>query len=72
MSEFIIMSDGRNERVNLTTGTGIAIKYVILSYLRPEVYKLYQFALPSIAKTKNLFLIIRNLIFLEINSLAKA
>ena len=66
------MSDGRNERVNLTTRTGIPIKLVIRSYLRPEAYKLYQFALPSIAKAKNLFVIIQNLIFLAINILAKA
>ena len=46
------MTDGRNERVNLTTLTGIAIKVVIRSYFRPEVYKLYQFPLPSIAKSK--------------------
>ena len=64
------MTDGRNERVNLTTWTGIAIKVVIRSYFRPEVYKLYQFPLPSIAKSKNLFIIIRNLLFLEINILA--
>ena len=46
------MTDGRNERVNLTTWTGIAIKVVFLSYFRPELYKLYQFPLPSIAKSK--------------------
>ena len=40
------MSDGRNERVNLTTSMGIAIKVVIRSYFRPEVYTLYQFGLP--------------------------
>ena len=54
------MSDGRNERVNLTTSIGIAVKVVIRSYFRPEVYKLYQFGLPSIPKAKNLVLIIRN------------
>ena len=64
------MTDGRNERVNLTTWTGIAIKVVIRAYFRPEVYKLYQFTLPSIAESKNLFIIIRNLTFLEINILA--
>ena len=42
---------------------GIAIKVVIRSYFRPEVYKLYQFGLPSIPKAKNLVLIIRNLIY---------
>ena len=67
------MSDGRNERVNLTTSIGIAIKVVIRSYnCRPEVYKLYQFPLPSIPEAKNLVLKIRNLLFLEINVLAKA
>ena len=66
------MTDGRNERVNLTTLTGIAMKVVIRSYFRPVVYKLYQFPLLSIAKSKNLFIIIRNLIVLEINILAKA
>ena len=66
------MSDGRNERVNLTTSMGIAIKVVIRSDFRPEMYKLYQFGLPSIPKAKNLVLIIRNLILLEINILAKA
>ena len=60
-------SDGRNKRFNLTTSMGIAIKVVIRSYFRQEVYKLYQFGLPSIPKAKNLVLIIRNLIFLEIN-----
>ena len=54
------MSDGRNERVNLTTSIGIAVKVVIRSYFRPEVYELYQFGLPSIPKAKNLVLIIRN------------
>ena len=37
------MTDGRNERVNITTRTSIAIKVVIRSYFRPEVYKLYHF-----------------------------
>ena len=49
------MTDIRNERVNLTKRTGIAIKVVIRSYFRPEVYKLYQFPLPSIFKSKNLY-----------------
>ena len=66
------MSDDRDERVNLTTSIGIAIKVVIRSYFRPEVYKLYQFGLPSIPKAKNLVLILQNLIYLEINILAKA
>ena len=66
------MSDDRNERVNLTTSMGIVIKVIIGSYFRPEVYKLYQFGLPSIPKAKNLVLIIQNLIYLEINMLAKA
>ena len=66
------MSDGRNERVNLTTSMSIAIKVVSRSYFRPEVYKLYQFGLPSIPKAKNLVWLIRDLLFLEINILAKA
>ena len=66
------MWDGHNERVNLTTSIGIAKKIVIQSYFRPELYKLYQFCLPSIPKIKNLVSIIGNLIFWEIDILAKA
>ena len=50
---------------------GIAIKDVIQSYYTLELYKLYQFAMPSTAKTKNVLLIIQNFIFLKINILAK-
>ena len=41
------------------------------SYFTPEVYKLYQCDMPSTAEANNLLLIIQNLIFLEINILAK-
>ena len=41
------MSDGRNERVNLPHGWSIAINYIIRSYFTPEVYKLYQCAMPK-------------------------
>ena len=37
----------------------------------PEVYKLYQGAMPFTAESKNLFLIIQKWLFLEINILAK-
>ena len=50
---------------------GIAINYIIRSYFTPEVYKLYQCAMTFTAESKNLFLIIQNLLFLEINILAK-
>ena len=50
---------------------GIAINYIIQSFFIPEVYKLYQCAMPFTVKSKNLFLIIQNLQFLEINILAK-
>ena len=50
---------------------GIAINYIIWSYFTPEVYKLYQCAMPFTAKLKNLFLIIQNRLFLEIKILAK-
>ena len=41
------------------------------SFFTPEVYKLYQCAMPFTAESKNLILIIQNLQFLEINILAK-
>ena len=41
--------------------------YVIMSYLKLKVSKLYQSAMPSTAQVKNLFLIIQNLILLKIN-----
>ena len=47
-----------------------AIKDVIRSYFTPEMYKLYQFEMPSTAEAKNLFLILRKDIFLKINILA--
>ena len=47
------------------------MNYIIRSFFTPEVYKLYQCAMPSIAESKNLILIILNLQFLEINILAK-
>ena len=50
---------------------GIAINYIIRSFFTPEVYKLYQCAMPFTAESKNLILIIQNLQFLEINILAK-
>ena len=52
-------------------GPGIAINYIIQSFFTPEVYKLYQCAMPFTAESKNLILIIQNLQFLEINILAK-
>ena len=36
-----------------------------------EMYKLYEFAMPSTAKAKNLILIIENVLFLKIDILAK-
>ena len=50
---------------------GIAINYIIRLYFTPEVYKLYQCAMPFTAESKILFLIIQILLFLEINILAK-
>ena len=50
---------------------GIAINYIIWSFFTPEVYKLYQCAMPFTAESKNLILIIQNFLFLEINILAK-
>ena len=44
------MSDGRNERVDLPH----AINYIIRSFFTPEVYKLYQCAMPFTAESKNL------------------
>ena len=46
------------------------MNYIIRSYFTPEVYKLYQCAMPFTAESKNLFLIIQNLQFFEINILA--
>ena len=47
--------------------------HIIRSSFTPEVYKLYQCALPFTAESKNLILIItlQNLQFLDINILAK-
>ena len=53
------------------TYPGIAINYIIWSFFTPEVYKLYQCAMPFTAESKNPILIIQNLQFLEINILAK-
>ena len=64
------MSDGRNLRVNLPR-SGIAINYIIRSIFTPDVYKLYQCAMPFTAESKNLLLIIQNLQFLEINILGQ-
>ena len=50
---------------------GIAINYIIRSFFTPEVYKLYQCAMPFTAESKNLILIIQNLQLLKINILAK-
>ena len=48
-----------------------AIKDVVWSYFTPEMYKLYQSAMPSTDEAKNIFFIIQKLIFLKINILAK-
>ena len=45
--------------------------FVPLSFFTPEVYKLYQCAMPFTAESKNLILLIQNLQFLGINILAK-
>ena len=42
---------------------GIAINYIIRPFFTPEVYKLYQCAMPFTAESKNLILIIQNLQF---------
>ena len=44
---------------------------IIRSFFTPEVYKLYQCAMPFTAESKNLILIIQNLQFVEINILAE-
>ena len=44
----------------LTYHVGIAINYIIRSIFTPEVYKLYQCAMPFTAESKNLILIIQN------------
>ena len=54
------MSDGRNERVNLPHDR--ALQYI--TFFTPEVYKLYQCAMPFTAESKSLILIIQNLQFL--------
>ena len=41
------------------------------NHIPAEVHKLYQCAMPFTAESKNLFLIIQNLLFLEINILVK-
>ena len=46
-------------------------KDVIQWYYTPEMYKLYEFAMPLTAKAKNLLLLVQNLIFLKIAILAK-
>ena len=39
--------------------------HYIWSFFTPEVYKLYQYAMPFTVESKNLILIIQNLQFLE-------